>query len=150
MLFLGTQFCSAQEYLSVAAGGGTTVTGGTGGSFQAQPSFSPDISSTNSSTMDLRGFIGFLISKFIAPAVGIIFALTFVYFLWNIVEVIRKGGSAEELAKFKGKVFWGIITLAVMVSLWGLVAILMRTFFPGLGLSIPQLNTNPSANGIFR
>ncbi len=92
--------------------------------------------------MDFKGFITFIISDLITPLVLLISALAVVYFLWSIAEVIRKSDQPDELAKFKTKAFWGVIAIAIMFSLWGLVAILASTFLDS-GSIVPQLQTGP-------
>ncbi len=93
--------------------------------------------------MDFKGFIGLIINNLIQPIVLLISSLAVVYFLWSIAEVIRKGDQPEELSKLKEKAVWGIIAIAIMFSLWGLVTILTNTFLPS-GSAIPQLNTIPA------
>ncbi|KKU80711.1 MAG: hypothetical protein UY07_C0035G0007 [Parcubacteria group bacterium GW2011_GWA1_47_8] len=90
-----------------------------------------------SSGSDFKDLIEFIIGAFIEPIIYLILGLAVVYFMWNITEVIRKGDNPEELAKLKGKAFWGVVAIAVMVSLWGLVAILTNTFFTDLTPSNP-------------
>ena len=50
--------------------------------------------------------------------------------------------DSEESKKAKGRNFmiWGIIALAVMVSVWGLVGILENTF--GINNVLPTLKSN--------
>ncbi len=57
----------------------------------------------------------------------VIIALGVVYFIWGVVSYVV--GSDEE-AKKKGRdrIIYGIIGLVVIVSIWGLVAILKNTF----------------------
>jgi len=49
-------------------------------------------------------------------------------FVWGVVQFVLN--SDEEVKKEKGRQFmlWGIIALTVMISVWGLVAILGDTF----------------------
>lgn len=51
--------------------------------------------------------------------VVILIALAVVYFLVGLLNFMRKEG--EERAKAKTDMLWGIIIIAVMVSVWGLV-----------------------------
>ena len=88
--------------------------------------------------MDFKEFIEFIINDLIEPVVLLISSLAVVYFLWSIAEVIRKGDQTEELAKLKDKAVWGVVAIAIMFSLWGLVEILTNTFLPG-GSVIPRL-----------
>ncbi len=77
--------------------------------------------------MTFAQFVNSLITNVAGPVGGLIFALATFYFIWNVAEVIRKSSQPEELAKLKDKVLWGVIALAVMLSLWGLVRILTGT-----------------------
>ena len=57
-------------------------------------------------------------------------ALAVVWFIWNVVKYAM---SSEEDGKEKAKsqMINGIIAIAVIVSIWGIVAILQKSF--GLG-----------------
>ncbi len=76
--------------------------------------------------MDFKGFVNYLISTLITPMFSIFLGAAAVFFLWNMMGVIRKNDQPEELAKMKEKAIWGIVAIAVMVSMWGLV-----NFFTG-------------------
>lgn len=54
-------------------------------------------------------------------------ALAIVWFIWNVIKYAM---SSEEDGKEKAKqqMIWGIIAIAVIVSVWGLVAILQNIF----------------------
>lgn len=96
---------------------------------------------------DLAWFLHLLITEVLQPLGTIFVALAVVFLLWNVFQIIMRGEDAEERSKLKTQVFWSIIAIAVMVSLWGLVTILTNTF--GLSFIIPQLNTDPSAGQSF-
>ncbi len=74
---------------------------------------------------DLMCYATGIIKNAVIP---LIFALAMVMFLWGVVQFVIN--SDDESKKTKGKNFmlWGIIALAVMVSVWGLVAVLGDTF----------------------
>jgi mannose/fructose/N-acetylgalactosamine-specific phosphotransferase system component IID len=59
--------------------------------------------------------------------IPLLIALGVVYFVWGVVRYMI--GDSEE-AKKKGKdgIIFGIIGLAVIISLWGLVTIVLNTF----------------------
>ena len=70
--------------------------------------------------------------------VPIIIALAVVWFLWNVFQFIVKDGDDKD--KAKSGMIWGIVAIAVMVSVWGLVGILTSTFgTKGVGAEIPNL-----------
>ena len=74
---------------------------------------------------DLLCYVTRIINDSVIP---LIFALAVAMFVWGVVQFVIN--SSEEAKKDKGKQFmlWGIIALAVMLSVWGLVAILGDTF----------------------
>ena len=71
---------------------------------------------------DFKSFIDYVVQSLIAPFFSIFLGAAVVFFLWNITMVIKNSDQPEELAKFKSKAVWGIVAIAVMVSMWGLVA----------------------------
>lgn len=42
------------------------------------------------------------------------------------------GGNAEQKKKLQETLFWGILILFVMVSIWGIIEILQQTLSRGL------------------
>lgn len=87
--------------------------------------------------MSFKGFVDYLIGTLITPMFSIFLGAAVVFFLWNMMGVIRKSDQPEELAKMKEQAIWGIVAIAVMVSMWGLV-----NFFTGT----LNLTTNSSIN----
>lgn len=90
----------------------------------------------NPTFRDLLCYAARILNTFVVP---LIFALTIVVFVWGVVNffIINAG---EEAKREQGKLFmlWGILALAVMLSVWGLVAVLGGTF--GIDTSvIPQV-----------
>lgn len=70
--------------------------------------------------------------------VPIVIAIAVVWFIWNVFMFVIKEG--EDKDKAKSAMIWGIIAIAVMVSVWGLVAILTNTFgTKGVDADIPNL-----------
>lgn len=63
----------------------------------------------------------------------VLIALGMVYFVWGIVQYFI-GDNEEAKTKGKERIIFGIIGLAVIISVWGLVYILAGTF--GLGRDI--------------
>lgn len=69
-------------------------------------------------------------------------ALAVIGFFWGIVKYIFSAGKPDEKAEGTKYMIYGIISIFVMISFWGLVAILQYTIF-GTGSTsiqaIPQL-----------
>ncbi len=68
--------------------------------------------------------------------VPLLFALAVAIFIWGTVKFIATNDSAE---KEQGRQFmiWGIVALAIMFCMWGLVNLFNVTF--GVQSTIPQL-----------
>lgn len=93
--------------------------------------------------MDFKEFINFVIQSFITPLFGLLVGAAVVFFLWNIFGVVKSSNQPEELAKFKSKAIWGIVAIAVMISMWGLINFVTGTLQMDTGrVSLPQYNIN--------
>jgi hypothetical protein len=90
-----------------------------------QPLVCPSLSGT-SQFQDLLGYITCLINNSIIP---LIFALAVAMLIWGTVKFFIIDAD-EEAKREEGKQFiiWGIIALAAMLSIWGLVTVLSNTF----------------------
>jgi hypothetical protein len=84
---------------------------------------------------NLLNYATCIINKSVIP---LIFALALASFVFGVVQFVIN--SSDEAKKEKGRQFmiWGIIALSVMVSVWGLVAVLGNTFGVNTGF-IPQV-----------
>jgi hypothetical protein len=85
-----------------------------------------DILPSNPKFQDVLSYISSIINSSVIP---LIFALATVMFVWGVVQFFIINAN-EEAKRAQGKQFmiWGIIALAVMLSVWGLVGILGTTF----------------------
>lgn len=75
-------------------------------------------------TQVLRNFVTYIIN----PAILLIFAAGFFLFVWGLVEFIMgldEGGKREEGIEHMK---WGIVGMVVMVSVYGILALLDNTF----------------------
>jgi Type IV secretion system pilin len=61
-------------------------------------------------------------------AIPIIFSLALVVFLWGIVKYIVPAGDETSIAEGRTMMIYGLIGLAVMVAVWGLVGLVTKTF----------------------
>lgn len=62
-------------------------------------------------------------------AVYLLIALGFIYIVWNIVMYFIKGKEGDEnRSEARKHAMWGIVGLAIILSVWGLVNILVNTF----------------------
>lgn len=78
-----------------------------------------------------------LIDLVLKSLVPVLFAITVVYFLWGVLKFIKSAGDTTARASGKKMMLFGIIGLAVMVSFWGIVRLLVGTL-GGTSFGIPQ------------
>jgi hypothetical protein len=91
----------------------------------------------NPKIQDLLCYVTNIINSSIIP---LLFTGAVVMFVWGVVQFFFINGEKEE-KRAQGKQFmiWGVVALAVMLSVWGLVGILGTTF--GISSSIlPQVH----------
>jgi hypothetical protein len=70
------------------------------------------------------GIIGIL-NTVIVP---VIFALAFAVFVWGVMNYFfLHGGNEEKRSEGRQFVFWGIIGMVVLFSVWGFVNLLLST-----------------------
>ena len=92
--------------------------------------------------MDFKSFVGYIINSLISPLFGLFFGAAVVFFLWNVMGAVKNSDNAEEREKFRSKAVWGVIAIAVMVSMFGLV-----NFFTGsLHMSNAPINIDRFGN----
>jgi uncharacterized membrane protein len=75
------------------------------------------------------------ISDFINRLIPLIISIGLVLFLIGIVQFVTAGGDEEKRAAARSMIIFGIIALFVMISVWGFVNILAKTFFANSGTS---------------
>ncbi len=78
-----------------------------------------------------------VIAGILAPLIKLMIALAIVFFLWGVFKFIKEDGDKKE--EGRNFMFWGIVGIFVMISVWGLVNILVYTFkLNTTGLQIPN------------
>lgn len=98
------------------------------------------ILASGSKVSDVLKYFTCFIQNSIIP---LLFMLALAVFIWGMVKFISSEQSAE---KEDGRQFmlWGVIAIAVMFSVWGLVKILQDTF--QVKNAIPQLTVPANGN----
>lgn len=77
----------------------------------------------------LQNYLSYITCIINSSVIPLVFALAVIMFVWGAVKFFIIN-AAEEAQRAQGKQFmiWGIVALAVMLSVWGLVNILGATF----------------------
>ncbi len=64
-----------------------------------------------------------LVTYTFASITYLLVALALVWFIWGIVIFIKNADDEKGRGEGKQKIIWGIISLFVIISMWGLVAL---------------------------
>jgi hypothetical protein len=78
------------------------------------------------------------ISELLSEALPVLVALGVVYFIWGVIQYFI-ADSEEAKNTGKDRIIYGIIGLAVVISVWGLVYLITETF--NLQRSAPEVNS---------
>ena len=71
-----------------------------------------------------------LLTDLISLIVPLIFALTFITIMWGVIKAWVMGeGDADQIDQGKRIVAVGVVVLAVMVSIWGIINLLQASLF---------------------
>lgn len=69
------------------------------------------------------------VNTFLNAAIGLFVTLAIVVFFWGLIQYIFNiHGSADAASKGIQIMFWGVIAIFVMVSIWGIIQLLQSTF----------------------
>ncbi len=85
--------------------------------------------STKSSCNGATGYAIIILGIINTILVPLIFAISFIVFLWGMFKYFIAGGAnPEEQAKGWKLLMYSIVGFAAMISIWGLVNIILHTF----------------------
>lgn len=82
------------------------------------------------------------IGNIIDALVPIMFTLIFVVFFYGVAMYVVKAGDEEAQKKAKSIMIYGVIGIAVVASIWGLVSFLQYAFLGGTSATqgnVPQI-----------
>lgn len=79
-------------------------------------------------SVTLTGFICQL-TNLVLTIVPILVALALLFFFWGLAGWVLSSGDAEKGKEGRTRMLWGLIALFFIVSIGGVVAVLMQTFF---------------------
>lgn len=78
-------------------------------------------------------------------AIQIAVSLAVIYIIWGVVQYAIMSEDSDDNRKIaKNKVVYGVIGLAAILSIWGLVRIVTNTFQtePNVAPTLPQIRRN--------
>lgn len=62
------------------------------------------------------------------PLILLVFALSFVYFFYGVVQFLRMDAADKGRDEARNAILWGIVGMAIMFSVYGLIRFVLTTF----------------------
>jgi len=76
----------------------------------------------------IKEWIGTLVAQ-IQSVFPVLAALALVFFLWNMSKYVFNSDDTKARSEAREYIFWMTIAFFVMITLWGIVGVVRRTFF---------------------
>ena len=83
---------------------------------------------TNMAYASVDSFVSNVNRLIINPIILLLFGLAVVYFLYGIFEFISNQENEEKKTTGKNHMIWGIIGIVIMMGVFTILNIIMRTF----------------------
>lgn len=90
-----------------------------------------------------------IVDYVIDPAVKVVFTLGLFFFLWGLVEFLWNLKDGQVSENGKNHMVYGMVGMLIMVSVYGIIALIMNTFGidPGTATDVSRIqNVDPGAN----
>ena len=81
-----------------------------------------------SAPQEVVTFIENVTREIVNPIIAVIFAAALVYFLWGLAMFILNANDSSKRVQYKQHMLWGVIGLVIMVSVFGIIQLGLRTF----------------------
>ncbi len=72
--------------------------------------------------------------QLVSQSIIIVFSLALLFFFWGIAQFVLHSGDAKVRDDGKNKIFWGVIAMFVMVSIYGIIYFIGNLFGIPTGL----------------
>ncbi len=111
------------------------------GNFTQQAATSPTnpnlACSASIKVTDAQSLIRWAICAISTLIIPLLFLVAFAFFLWGVVKFIRDGDNEKSRTEGRKFMIYAVISLAVMVSIWGIIKIAQEVF--GINYNIVQV-----------
>lgn len=85
---------------------------------------------------NFAGLVSILVS-FINSLVPLLVGIAIVLFMWGVVRFLYHSGDSHSKGQDKEIMLWGLVSLFVIVSVWGILRLLIATFGGASGTTYP-------------
>lgn len=83
--------------------------------------------------------LGRIISYIVNPIIYFLVGLAVIYFLYGVFNFVRNAESSEKRIIGAKHIFWGVIGIAIMFSVFALVKVIQNTIGTGTPTSNPTV-----------
>lgn len=104
------------------------------------------VPSAHADYVALTTLMGRINEHIINPLIILLFAAAFAYFLFGMFKFFNNKDSSDELDTGKRHMMWGIVGMAIMVSVFGIISFMTSS----LGLGSVSPDANDDVSGLFR
>tara|TARA_B100000745_G_scaffold291264_1_gene230870 strand:- start:15556 stop:15822 length:267 start_codon:yes stop_codon:yes gene_type:complete len=88
--------------------------------------------------MDLDGLLNGIVRELVNPFIWLLTGVATIIFIYGVLEFMGTFGQSEDTrAKGRSHMIWGIVGLAIMFGVFGILRIVLNTF--GLDAPIESL-----------
>ncbi len=78
--------------------------------------------------MTITTFIGRVNDLILNPLILLVFALSFVYFIYGVVKFLSVDSADKTRTESQNAILWGLVGMAIMFSVYGLIRFTLATF----------------------
>lgn len=76
----------------------------------------------------LDGIVDTITTAIINPFIGFLMALATLIFIWGVIQFMVNTSDAEGREEGKRHIIWGIVGLAIMVTVFGIMNLIASIF----------------------
>ena len=109
----------------------------------------PMLALADNTTLSLSGFTGSIntLKDLVGSLIPIIMGIGVIVFFVGVIRFVLAGDDPEKRAEGRSYMIYGIVGLAVMASVWGIVKLIQGTFGVGTDttISAPAIPTKTSS-----
>jgi hypothetical protein len=102
---------------------------------QAQSTASTNVLSCQKDFSQITGIINYVTCTISSSIIPLLFAVAMLVFFYGVVKYVIAGDGSDDREEGRWFMIYGVVGLFVMISVWGLVALISNTF--EIGTSFP-------------
>ena len=76
----------------------------------------------------MNEIIDVVVAEILNPLILLMFGVATLYFFWGLYKYVSGAYSDKDQDEGKGNIVWGLVGMAIMVSVYGIIAFIKNTF----------------------